>query len=174
MRRTLVLMCLLLLPLFARAIPPLPEAVADKLPGLSPAGEGRLRWFGLHIYDAALWTSSDLPNGESEFALDIHYVRNIPSERLVATSPKEMRRLGFGNDAALHAWSREMARVFTDIRKGDRLTGVNIPGKGVEFYHNDRFAGLISDTLFARAFFSIWLDPRTREPGLRESLIWQN
>ena len=64
-----------------------------------------------------------------------------------------------------------VARVFPDIRKGDRLTGVNLPGVGAEFYHNGRFIGMIADERFAVAFFSIWLDPRTREPELRESLI---
>jgi hypothetical protein len=173
MRRALILLGLFL-PLFAQAMPPLPQAVAGRLPGVSLAGKGQLRWFGLHIYDAALWTRSDVPNVENEFALDIHYARNIPAQRLVATSAKEIRRLGLGNDALLDAWSAEMARVFPDISKGDRLTGVNMPGKGVEFYHNGRFAGLIKDAQFARAFFSIWLDPRTREPGLRKSLVGQN
>lgn len=173
MTRTLVLLGLCL-PLFAWAIPPLPDTVTGKLPGLTLAGEGRLRWLGLHIYDAALWTRTDFPDADSEFALDLKYMRNISAERLVATSAHEIRRLGFANGALLEQWSRAMRGVFPDIRKGDRLTGVNIPGKGAEFYHNGRFAGLIADTQFARAFFSIWFDPRTREPGLRDSLFGQN
>jgi hypothetical protein len=148
--------------------------VAGKLPDLRPAGEGQLRWFGLHIYDAALWARSDAINLQSEFALDIRYARNISSERLVRSSVKEMRRLDFDDSARLEKWSREMARVFPDISKGDRLTGINRPGFGAEFYHNGRFAGAVADEQFALAFFSIWLDPRTREPGLREALIGQN
>jgi hypothetical protein len=173
MTRTLVFLCLCL-PLGVQAILPLPEGVASKLPGLSLAGEGRLRWFGLHIYDAALWARTDVFSVDSEFALDIRYMRNIPAERLVGASVKEIRRLGYADDALLDKWSGAMGTVFPDIRKGDRLTGVNMPGRGVEFYHNGRFAGLIPDTQFARAFFSIWFDPRTREPELRESLIGLN
>jgi hypothetical protein len=164
----------LFIPLYSQAIPPLPEAVIGKSPELRPVGEGRLRWLGLHIYDAALWTRDNSVSVGSEFALDIRYVRNIPAHRLVSTSLKEMRRLGFDDDAQIDLWSREMARVFPDIRKGDRLTGVNRPGFGAEFYHNGRFVGAVADSGFANAFFSIWLDPRTREPGLRESLIGQN
>ena len=161
-------------PLGVQAIPPLPDAVIGKSPELRPVGEGRLRWLGLHIYDAALWTGESAVSMQDEFALDIRYARNIPARRLVGTSVKEMRRLGFGDSQQREEWSREMARVFPDIAKGDRLTGVNRPGVGAEFYHNGRFVGVVSDPGFSDAFFSIWLDPRTREPGLRESLIGRN
>lgn len=170
----LVLLLALMLPLLVQAIPPLPEVVSAKLPGLRPAGEGRFRWLGLHIYDAALWFRGGAPDPGSEFALDIRYARNIPAQRLVATTSEEMRRLGFADDGRHTVWLNAMSRVFPDIAKGDRLTGVNIPHRGVEFYYNGRFVGEIADVQFARAFFSIWLDPRTRAPRLRESLIGRN
>ena len=66
-----------------------------------------------------------------------------------------------------------MRSIFPDVKKGEQLTGVNLPGVGVDFYYNDRFGGRVADPEFAVAFFSIWLDPRTREPGLREALIGQ-
>jgi len=170
----LLFLVILMMPVAVQAIPPLPDAVVGKVPDLRPAGEGRLRWLGLHIYDAALWARSDTIHAQSELALDIRYARNVTAKRLVGTSVKEMRRLGFDDADLLDQWSREMAQVFPDIRKGDRLTGVNRPGVGAEFYHNGRFVGIVADERFGFAFFSIWLDPRTREPELRESLIGQN
>lgn len=168
-----LLLLILIMPLASLAVPPLPDPVSAKLPDLRLAGEGRFSWFGLHIYDASLWTRSDSFTVKSEFALDIRYARNIVANRLVSNSVREMRRLGFDNPVQLAKWAEEMARVFPDIRKGDRLTGVNIPDIGAEFYHNGRFIGMVADKQFAVAFFSIWLDPRTREPELRESLIGQ-
>jgi hypothetical protein len=82
-----------------------------------------------------------------------------------------MRRLSLADEPRLTLWRDEMARVFPDVRKGENITGVNRPGAGVEFYHEGRLTGLVRDPGFARAFFGIWLDPRTREPGLRESLF---
>jgi len=169
-----LLLLILFMPLASLAVPPLPGPISAKMPDLRPAGEGRLRWLGFHIYDAALWARSDAITVDSEFALDIRYARNIAANRLVSTSVKEMRRLGFGDPTHLEKWAEQMARVFPDIRKGDRLTGVNLPGVGAEFYHNGRFIGMVADPQFAVAFFSIWLDPRTREPELRESLIGQS
>ena len=68
-------------------------------------------------------------------------------------------------------WDLEMTRVIPDVRKGEHLTGVNRPGAGAEFYYQGKAIGSIADTEFARAFFAIWLDARTREPELRQFLI---
>ena len=149
----------------------LPEQVTRDFPELRLAGEGRLRWLGLHIYDATLWISGARWSGEQAFALDIRYARDIKSRRLVQTSVDEMRRLGFGNEQRIGKWVEEMARVIPDVKKGEHLTGVNRPGAGAEFYYQGKAMGSIADPDFARAFFAIWLDARTREPELRQSLI---
>lgn len=160
----------LLVPLGVMAMT-LPEQVTKDFPDLRLAGEGRLRWFGLHVYDASLWINGSQWNDDREFALDIRYARDIKARRLVQTSLDEMRRLGFGDERRLEIWAEQMARILPDIRKGEHLTGVNRPGAGAEFYHKGKIVGTIADPAFARAFFAIWLDARTREPGLRQSLI---
>ncbi|MEX0958293.1 MAG: chalcone isomerase family protein [Burkholderiales bacterium] len=172
MRRTLfAVLMLALFPLPAVAIPPLPAPVAQTAPGLQPVGEGRLRWFGLHIYDAALWASDSNWSIDRAFALDIRYARSISAQRLVSTTLDEMRRLGFTDETTLARWAQALARVFPDVQRGERITGVNRPGEGVLFFHDGRPTGNVGESEFARAFFAIWLDPRTREPKLRESLI---
>lgn len=155
----------------AQALAPLPETVIRAMPDLRLAGTGRLRWFGLHIYDAALWAQGGLFDPRREHVLDIRYARNISGQRLTQTSLEEMRRLGFEDETTLERWAKEMARVLPDVTKGERLTGVHRPGVGAEFYHDGRLTGAVADAEFARAFFSIWLDPRSREPGLRRSLL---
>ena len=174
MTRALLPAFLLLCFCVSGAALPLPERVASDFPDLRLAGEGRLRWLGLQIYDAALWVNGARWQADEEFALDLRYARNIRSQHLVETSLDEMRRLGYRDEAKLARWGGEMSRVFPDVRKGERITGVNRPGVGADFYYQGRHAGLIRDPEFARAFFAIWLDPRTREPGLRKSLFGGN
>jgi len=169
-RIALLLAVALLTPMGVMALT-LPEQVEKNFPQLRLAGEGRLRWFGLHVYDASLWVNGSRWNEDGEFALDIRYARDIKSRRLVQTSLDEMRRLGFGDEQQLERWAELMARIFPDVKKGERLTGVNLPGTGAEFYYQGRTVGMIADPEFARAFFSIWLDARTLEPKLRQSLI---
>ena len=149
----------------------LPEQVAKDFPDLRLAGEGRLRWYGLHIYDASLWINGARWDGEQEYVLDIRYARDIKARRLIQTSLDEMRRLGLGNERRLETWAKQLAAVLPDVTKGGHLSGVNRPGAGATFYYQGRVVGTIADPEFARAFFAIWLDARTREPELRKLLI---
>jgi hypothetical protein len=151
----------------------LPQPVARALPEARVVGQGTLRWLGLHLYDAALWAEQAVWTSDAPFALDIRYARRIAGARLAATSVEEMRRMGLGDEEELRRWGGEMEMIFPDVAPGDRLIGVNLPGKGAAFYSAERLLGRIEDPGFARAFFAIWLDPRTREPGLRATLLGQ-
>jgi hypothetical protein len=155
----------------AQAGPPLPMALAAELPMLKPLGEGRLRWFGLHVYDSSLWVPGDAWSFDRVFALDIRYAMSIRGRDLTQRSLEEMRKLGFADPAKLRRWEEAMDRVFPDIRPGDRLVGVSIPGREARFYSQERLLGTVPDPEFARAFFAIWLDEKTSEPGLRARML---
>lgn len=137
-------------------------------------GEGRLRWFGMKIYDARLFASQRLTpqqNFEATFALELTYARTLVGEKIAQVSVDEIRRLGIGTDSQHQQWLSQMKALFPNVKAGDRLKGVHTPGQGAEFFFNDRSIGSIKDAEFSRAFFSIWLDPNTAEPGLRRSLL---
>ncbi|WP_416052568.1 chalcone isomerase family protein [Cupriavidus basilensis] len=140
------------------------------------SGEGEFRVFGFRLYTARLW-SAQLPIApDAPFALQLTYDRSIKRERLVETSLDEMKRIGSAGNTPpspqmLDSWRASMAQAFVDVRPGDTLTGVLMPGKGVRFYAGDRLTTEIDDPAFAQAFFSIWLDPATRAPALRQRLL---
>jgi hypothetical protein len=90
----------------------------------------------------------------------------------VQSSLDEMRKLGKPVDQHPE-WAAELARVLPSVTKGVTLTGVHRPGEGATFYEQDKVIGQINDVL-ARAFFAIWLDPRTSDPSLRQSLLGLN
>ena len=58
-----------------------------------------------------------------------------------------------------------------DVKAGDRLTGLHLPGQGVRFWHNDRLLGEVPDAQFAQRFFGIWLAPSTSEADMRLALL---
>lgn len=156
----------------AQVGPPLPTVVTNELPSLKRLGEGRLRFLGIHVYDSALWAPG--PFGfDRLFALDIRYAMTIKGRDLSERSIKEMKGLGFTDAEKLKRWEAAMDRVFPDIKPGDRLVGVHVPGKEARFYSNDRLLGSVADPEFARAFFGIWLDEKTSEPKLRLKLLGQ-
>jgi hypothetical protein len=154
-----------------------PAAVSAQLPEARLAGEGELRWFGLKVYSAQLWVGRlglriDRP-AASPFALDLRYATSLKGQLIAERSAQEMERLGFGDAPRRTRWLEAMKRVFPDVAKGDRLTGVHEPGRGARFFHNDRAIGTVDDADFSDAFFGIWLDARTTAPALRESLVRQ-
>jgi len=166
---TAVMLAALSLP--AQALVDIPASVQQTAPQLRLLGSGKMTWFGLHLYDVALWTPAQAFDFDNAFALAIRYTRGFKGDRIAQRSALEIERLGVADAAQLRRWQQQMVRLFPDVRPGDRLTGVYQPGRGAEFFYQDRSIGHVADPHFARAFFSIWLDPRTLEPDLREQLI---
>ncbi|MNT77935.1 hypothetical protein D3C72_2171120 [compost metagenome] len=71
----------------------------------------------------------------------------------------------------LAGWRGQMLQAFVDVEPGSRITGVHLPGQGARFYVGRELKHEVRDQEFARAFFAIWLDPRTRNPELRAQLL---
>jgi hypothetical protein len=137
-------------------------------------GEARLTWFGLHVYDARLVASPKFDPSAPfthPFALELTYGRSLDGRAIAETSRDEIARLGFGTALQRQAWFERMVALFPDVQRGTRIAGVNVPGRGVDFYVDGGLAGSIDDVAFARAFFAIWLDPRTRSPEVRRGLL---
>ncbi|MGE5338726.1 MAG: chalcone isomerase family protein [Gemmatimonadota bacterium] len=140
------------------------------------AGPGRLTWFGFHVYDANIYVSHGFdaraPFGQP-FALELKYARALDGRAIADASRDEIARLGFGTEEQRERWHAWMTALFPDVERGQKLAGVYLPGVGARFYFDGRLRGAIEDPEFARAFFSIWLDERTRAPRLRDSLMQQ-
>lgn len=170
MHKTIVF-CLLLLLAAPAAAAELPAAVCSLLQTCRMIGQGQLRWWGFHVYDAALWSNTGRLQAQAPYALDIRYARRVSGVQLAQTSVDELRRLGIGDEAALTRWGAAMKRLFPDVAPGSRLIGVHVPQRGALFYSATGYLGAIEDPEFARGFFAIWLDPRTQTPDLRAALL---
>ena len=142
--------------------------------GLSVRGEGSMRWFGLKIYDAKLYTPESVTSQKlfaSSFALELTYAREFMGNKIAQRSLEEIQKLRIGSPEQHQEWLNEMRRLFPNVKAGDRLRGVYHPTQGADFFFNGKPLGRIQNTEFSRAFFSIWLDPKTAEPGLRNALL---
>ncbi|MDB5892032.1 MAG: hypothetical protein JWP47_2863 [Polaromonas sp.] len=160
---------------------PAPLAAADTRPELKDllpeqrlVGKTRLTVWGFQLYDARLWappgvTAAQLPG--RPFALELAYLRHFDNNDIAARSLVEMRRSASISRAQADDWTAAMLRVFPNVKKGDRIMGVNQPGVGALFLVNGKGAGEIRDTEFARLFFGIWLSEKTSEPEMRDALL---
>ncbi len=157
------------------AVTQAPAAVRAALAQARLQGQGVLRWFGLKIYEARLWTGGESLDParyeQAAFALDLRYARALDGAAIAQASHKEITRLGFGSAEQRAAWLDAMHRIFPDVTDGDRITGVHHPERGVAFYRNDVPIGRIDAPGFGHAFFAIWLDRRTVAPDVRNALL---
>ncbi len=157
--------------------PPIRAAAAGshaQLPGSRLQGEATLRFFGLRVYHARLWTLPDFrPEQASEqpLVLELEYLRDLNGRAIAERSLKEMQRAGGFTEAQGQAWLAQMQRLFPDVKAGDRIRGLNEPGQGARFWHNGKPIGRVDDDAFARLFFGIWLAPSTSEPEMRQALL---
>jgi Chalcone isomerase-like len=154
-----------------------PPEVRGELSQARFIGQGRLRYFGLHIYDAALWSTasgSELSLDSHAIGLELRYARNLDGEAIAQRSLQEMSRVGEVSDANGQRWLQEMKRLFPDVTAGDRLTGIHRPGEAARFYLNGKLRGDVRDPTFGKLFFGIWLSPRTSQPQLRRALLGQS
>ncbi len=141
---------------------------------LRPAGSARLTYWGFKVYDAVLRVAPGFRHREfaaHPFALELSYLRDFEAEDIARRSIEEMQRQQPIAPGLAAQWQRALEKAFPDVKAGDRITGLNLPGGGVRFITNGTPTGEIRDAQFARLFFGIWLSPQTSEPRLRESLL---
>ncbi len=176
-RRHLLLACAAAAATTAHAQAPAVAAPAElsaDLPGARLLGRGTLRFLGLRIYDARLWAGPTAPAADwaaAPLALELQYARALDGAKIAERSLSEMRRQGELAADAAQRWLGAMTQIFPDVKEGDRITGVNLPGVGARFFVNGQLKGDVRDADFARLFFGIWLSPKTSEPTLRDALL---
>ncbi|WP_070963033.1 chalcone isomerase family protein [Vibrio sonorensis] len=156
------------------------EALEKQWENWDEVGEAQLTVFIFDVYQSRLLT----PSGEyisqqditpHPLALNIQYQRDISSQQLLEATEGEWEKLGF-NRGDIQRWSRNLAKIFPDIKDGQELTYVT-DGNSGRFYYNPAqnqditMIGEIANESLNDAFLSIWLSPDTSYPELRKQLI---
>ena len=143
----------------------LPAELKKLLPQAKLIGKARLKVWGFEVYDARLWAPTSFNSvrfATFPLALELAYLRDFKAQDIAERSLKEMRRTQPIGDAQAAQWTAEMLRVFPDVRKGDRITGINRPGEGAAFWVNGQASGEIRDAEFSRLFLASGCRPKPR------------
>ena len=133
-------------------------------------GSGKFNWWGFHIYDASFYRAG-APSSQ-EFAIDIRYQKAFTGVAIANSSAEEMKKIGVPDTQAA-LWGKELTKIFPNIEPGQTLTAVYAPKQGTIFYHDGKRIAQIPGVEFSKAFFGIWLDPKTSIPKLRNELLGQ-
>ena len=133
-----------------------------------------MRYFTFNVYDANLWVApgfSASRYAQSAFGLQLSYLRSLDGKAIAERSLAEMRRGASMTPAQEQRWLASMQEAFPNVKAGDRITGVHLPGVGARFWFNGAARATVPDTEFSRLFFGIWLAESTSEPRLRTALL---
>ncbi|WP_287496246.1 chalcone isomerase family protein [Pandoraea sp. CB10b_02] len=150
------------------------QLASREIPAAHLIGQGSFTRMGFHLYDAALFSGSERIGANwsaHPLVLDLRYARSFKSHTLVQRTLVEMTKLQVATDAERQHWAEQLSRILPDVSAGQHLTGVFLPGDGTRFFSDGKLIGQIAGDAFGRAFFAIWLDPRTSAPDLRAELV---
>lgn len=151
-----------------------PPETQTALPDARLHGTGVLKFFGLRVYEARLWTRAGFRPDDyagQPFALELRYDRRLEGDAIAERSLAEMRRVGSYTDEQGRRWMALMLQAFPNVVAADRLLGLHDGRGGVRFFHNGRPTAQLQDAEYARLFFGIWLAPQTSAPALRQALL---
>ena len=138
------------------------------------AGHGQMRFFGLRIYDARLWVGPQFQAArfwDYPLVLQLTYHRSFSAQSIAQRSVQEIERQQALTPAQATHWQAQLAQVIPNVQSGDQVTGIYLPGQGMQFWQDQKMLGALPDAELARAFFGIWLSPQTSEPQLRKALL---
>lgn len=152
----------------------LPQPVLQADYKLQRVGAGDLKWLGRPIYAASLWTAqgdfTGYTTGEP-VALSLWYQREFSRDALLRITGTAWRMLDSVPLERRERWLAELGSFWGDVRPGDNVTTVVMPGKATRFYDERGLMGQIDDPDFGPAFLSIWLDSRSVVADLRVKLL---
>lgn len=148
-----------------------PAHIESELTQARMAGQGQFTWFGLKIYDAELWVGEKGYQPSEPFVLELGYARKLNGVKIAEASAEQMEKIGAGTAVQRAAWLARMKEIFPDVKEGSRISGVFLPASGARFFLDGKPLASVPDPEFARAFFGIWLDPKTTAKTLRTALL---
>ncbi|MFZ1904844.1 MAG: chalcone isomerase family protein [Steroidobacteraceae bacterium] len=145
-----------------------------KLNGL---GVRKATVFKVNIYVVALYLAEPSSDPRAILASD------APSELILqfmrAVRANELRKSweeGFANNSpghppALEKGLKQLDGWVTDVKSGERVSFIRIPGSGMQVDVNGTVKGAIAGDEFARALLSIWLGENPQTPELKSGLL---
>lgn len=138
-------------------------------------GQGKFSYWGFDVYVASLWSDASVLRADQwhtqRLALELNYLRDFEGKAIAKRSIDEMQQQSPLPPERARAWASTLEALFPDVRKGQRLTGIYVPGNSAHFLFNDKPLGSIADAELAQRFFAIWLAPNTSAPALRQQLL---
>jgi hypothetical protein len=116
--------------------------------------------------DAAAILATDMPK-----AVSMHFVRNVSKAQLVESFKEGFEANAKEKAAAQNANIEKLFGMLADVKDGDELMFVYVPGKGTTLSNGDKPLGTFEGKEFAEVIFSLWLGPKPPSENLKKELL---
>ena len=148
-----------------------PPEIAPVIKSAEPYGRAEFHKVFWHVYDAQLWTDAPQWSYAAPFALSLTYHVEIDKNDIATRTIDEMEKIHPLDEAQKKEYLADLESAFINVKDGDRITAVYLPGRGMVFYGDGRRTAAFNSPQFAKQFFDIWLSDKTSEPSLRNRLL---
>lgn len=145
---------------------------------LNGLGLRKATFLKVKVYVAALYVPRSGTDARSIIAepgpmkLVLHFVRNVGAGDIRRAFEEGFAAQGGGHVPAALASRVEMLDGWVqDMRSGEPMTFVRLPGRGVEVDVGEHATGTIPGEDFAQALFAIWLGDHPPNPELKRGLL---
>jgi len=172
--------------LFLAARPALAREMAGvSLPDTLSAGDKTLRLNGLglrkkaifKVYvgglyleapsrDAAAIVAADAPK-----AVRMHFLRDLKKSQLTEAFSEGFEANAKEKALAQKAALDRMLSLVPDVKEGETLSFVYVPGKGTTFFAGEKALGTFEGKDFADVVFLLWLGPKPPSEDLKKGML---
>lgn len=143
---------------------------------LNGLGVRKATFFKINVYVAALYIprrtadAREIISSSRPFELDLQFVRGVSAKQIRDGFQDGFAQSG-GDDGALKDRIATLEGWMEDIRAGERMSFVGMPGAGVQFSFAGRLKGSLQGEDFTRALLAIWLGEHPPNAELKAGLL---
>lgn len=144
---------------------------------LNGLGMRKATFLKVNVYVAALYVArtshepQPLLDPGTPAELTLRFVRNVGVGDLRDAWKEGFEKVAKDQMSSLGARVNMLNSWMSDIKKGQALSFVRLPGMGIEVSVNGAVKGTITGDDFSRAFVSIWLGAQPPNPELKAGLL---
>lgn len=133
-------------------------------------GSAELRWLGIKLYKADLYTERGEGFAWSRpFQLDLTYHREFSGQALVKATLFEIERVEGGLPDGEEIMAK-LAECFRDVKPADKYSAVAVDENLVRFFLNNEETCLLEHDDIRARFLGIWLSDNSRELAASQAL----
>lgn len=147
-----------------------PDDIRAELSGPEKIGEVNVRFLGIRMYDAALFTKGgDAFQWSRPFALELTYARSFGRDRLIKASLSELERME-GEQSDHQTIATKLESCFRTVRASDRFVAIPDGRNLVRFYFNGTPTCALRHSGIRERLLGIWLSDTARDRRLSRLL----